>query len=149
MYIYCLSCTKKRDLPFSGGNYPSKPGRYLLYSSTLWTLLYLPKVPTGWDGMRVLKKGTWHPDQPRDLNPFVSFRRLIRQGFTDSILALISLLGITEIGNCIWKSWFIQFLGGTFIQFALWTLKCETGLRSALCYSLTNISSDGESICLW
>lgn len=113
------------------------------------TVLCLPKVPAGWDSIRVLKRCTWHPHQPRNPNPFVSFWRLIRQGFTDSILALISFLGIIEIGNCIWKSWFIQFLGGTFIQFAFRPLKCETCLKSVLCYSLTDISTDGESICLW
>lgn len=115
----------------------------LVCSSTVFiyfmnlTVLCLPKVIAGWDSMRLLKRCTWHPDQPCDPNPFVSFWRLIRWGFTDSILAFISFSGITEIGDCIWKSWFIHFLEGTLPQFALRSLKCETCLRSVLCYSVS------------
>lgn len=103
------------------------------------TVLYLPKVTAGWDSMRVLKRCTWHPDQPCDPNPFVSFWRLVRWGFTDSVLAFISFSGITEIGDCIWKSWFNHFLEGMFIQFALRSLKWETCLRSVLCYNVSQI----------
>lgn len=109
-----------------------------IYSRNL-IILCLPKVTAGWDSTRVLQRSTWHLDQPCNPNPFVSFWRLIKWGFTGSILAFISFSGIIEIGDCTRKSWFIHFLEGTFIQFALRSLKCETCLRSALCYSVSQI----------
>lgn len=149
--IYCLSCTKRLDLPFSGGNYLSKPGLHLSVHllCELYCVVSAKSSSRLRNSMRTLKRCTWHPNQPQDPNSFVSFWRLIRQGFTDSILALTRFLGIIEIGNCIRKSWFIQFLEGTFIQFAFRPLNSETCLKSVLCYSLTDTSSDAESICLW
>lgn len=102
-------------------------------------VLCLPKVKAGWDSMKVLQRCIWHADQLCDPNPFVSFWRLIRQGFTDSILAFKCFSGITKIGDCIWKSWFIHFLARTCIQFALRSLKCEICLRSVLYYSVSQI----------
>lgn len=135
--IYWLSCTKQLDLPLSGGSPPCKPGLFI--SGMNLIVLCLPKVTAGWDNMRALKRCTWHPDQPWDPKLFVSFWRLIRWDFTDSILAFTGFLRITEIGGCIWKRRFTRFLEGMFIHFALRVLKCETRLRSVLCYRVSQI----------